>query len=105
MPHLLNLTQSPEYLVGSYRVVCHSLSDGIIYRHACVLKTYKVMETSIKPHACCRYKQGPIDGILELVRENDLKPSDIEKVRLGILKVGFPIVAQPEEQKRNPILI
>ena len=63
---------------------------------------YKVMETSIKPHACCRYKQGPIDGILKIVRENDLKAPDIAKVTLGILKAGFPIVAQPEELKRNP---
>jgi len=63
---------------------------------------YKVMETSIKPHACCRYKQGPIDGILKIMRENNLKAPDIEKVTLGILKAGFPIVAQPEELKHNP---
>jgi 2-methylcitrate dehydratase PrpD len=63
---------------------------------------YKVMKTSIKPHACCRYKQGPIDGILEIIHKHDLKPSEIEKVTLGILKAGFPIVAQPEESKYNP---
>ena len=63
---------------------------------------YKVMETSIKPHSCCRYKQGPIDGILKITRENNLKAPDIERVTLGILRAGFPIVAQPEELKRNP---
>ena len=31
---------------------------------------YEVMRTSIKPHACCRYKQGPIDGILQIMHEN-----------------------------------
>ena len=63
---------------------------------------FKVMRTSIKPHACCRYKQGPIDGILEIMHQNSLKPSDIEAVEVGILKAGFPIVAQPEESKYNP---
>jgi len=60
------------------------------------------MRTSIKPHSCCRYKQGPIDGILEIMNENQLLAADIEKVTLGILKTGMPIVVQPEEQKYNP---
>ena len=30
---------------------------------------YEIMRTSIKPHACCRYKQGPIDSILKIVRK------------------------------------
>jgi 2-methylcitrate dehydratase PrpD len=63
---------------------------------------WEVLHTSIKPHACCRYKQGPIDGILKIVRENNLDASQIEKVTLGILKAGFAIVAEPEEQKSDP---
>jgi 2-methylcitrate dehydratase PrpD len=63
---------------------------------------WEVLHTSIKPHACCRYNQGPIDGILKIVRENNLDASQIEKVTLGILKAGFAIVAEPQEQKSNP---
>jgi 2-methylcitrate dehydratase PrpD len=63
---------------------------------------YKVMRTSIKPHSCCRYKQGPIDGILEIMRQHRLKASDVQEVKLGILKAGFPIVAEPRELKVNP---
>jgi 2-methylcitrate dehydratase PrpD len=63
---------------------------------------YRVMRTSIKPHSCCRYKQGPIDGILEIMNKHRLEASDIRKVTLGILKAGFPIVADPEELKYNP---
>ncbi len=63
---------------------------------------YEVMRTSIKPHACCRYKQGPIDGIIRIMRENNLDESQIEKVTLGILKAGFAIIAEPESQKYNP---
>ena len=63
---------------------------------------WEVLHTSIKPHACCRYNQGPIDGILKIVRENNLDASQIEKVILGILKAGFAIVAEPQEQKSDP---
>ena len=63
---------------------------------------WEVLHTSIKPHACCRYNQGPIDGILKIMRENNLDASQIEKVILGILKAGFAIVAEPEEQKSDP---
>jgi 2-methylcitrate dehydratase PrpD len=66
---------------------------------------YKVMRTSIKPHSCCRYKQGPIDGILKIMKEHGLKPADIEEVKLGILKAGIPIVAEPQELKHNPISV
>lgn len=66
---------------------------------------YKVMRTSIKPHACCRYKQGPIDGILEIMKKHGLKASDIEQVELGILKAGYPIVADPRDLKYNPISV
>ena len=74
-----------------------------------ILKTwgqpYEVMRTSIKPHSCCRYKQGPIDGILKIMRQHQLKAGDIEKVTLGILKAGFALVAEPVEKKRNPASI
>ncbi|MHC4225522.1 MAG: MmgE/PrpD family protein [Planctomycetota bacterium] len=65
-------------------------------------RPYEIMRTSIKPHSCCRYKQGPIDGLLKIVRENNLDASQIEKVTLGILKAGFALVAEPESQKSNP---
>jgi 2-methylcitrate dehydratase PrpD len=63
---------------------------------------YEVMRTGIKPHSCCRYKQGPIDGILQIMRENKLSASDIENVTLSILKAGVALVAEPREIKYNP---
>ncbi|MEJ2056840.1 MAG: MmgE/PrpD family protein [Desulfofustis sp.] len=63
---------------------------------------WEVMNTSIKPHACCRYKQGPIDCILSLVEEYELSAAEIEAVEIGILDAGFALVAEPEEQKRAP---
>jgi 2-methylcitrate dehydratase PrpD len=63
---------------------------------------YEIMRTSIKPHACCRYKQGPIDCLLQVMHEYNLNALDIKRVILGILKAGFPIVAEPKELKNNP---
>jgi len=82
----------------------HSYSDGAVPDKvvADLGKPFEITRTSIKPHACCRYKQGPIDGILNVMRENNLKPEEVKQVTLGILKSGFPIVAEPEELKYNP---
>jgi 2-methylcitrate dehydratase PrpD len=63
---------------------------------------FEILRTSVKPHACCRYMQPPIDGVLKIVRENDLQPDQIEKVRLGILRAGAPLIAEPKENKYRP---
>ena len=64
---------------------------------------FYINKVSIKTHACCRYKQGPIDCILDIVHSHDLKPQEVEKVTVGILKAGFNVVAAPEDQKQNPL--
>jgi 2-methylcitrate dehydratase PrpD len=63
---------------------------------------YMVMKTSIKPYSCCRYKQGPIDGILEIMQGKGVQPSDVDKITVGILKTGFPVIAEPRDLKYNP---
>lgn len=63
---------------------------------------YEVLKTSIKPHACCRYNQGSIDCILEIMRGKNLLEKDIEKVTISILKAGTAIVAEPRQSKLNP---
>ncbi len=63
---------------------------------------WEVMNTSIKPHACCRYKQGPIDCIIAMVNENGLRAEHIDLVEIAMLEAGFNLVAEPEEQKRAP---
>jgi 2-methylcitrate dehydratase PrpD len=63
---------------------------------------WEIMNSSIKPHACCRYKQGPIDCIISLVIENSLRPEDVDQVEIAMLEAGFALVAEPEELKRAP---
>ena len=82
----------------------HSYSGGAVPDRVVtdLGKPFEITKTSIKSHACCRYKQGSIDGILNVMRENNLKPEEVKQVTLGILKSGFPIVAEPAELKYNP---
>jgi 2-methylcitrate dehydratase PrpD len=66
---------------------------------------YKIMKTSIKPHACCRYNQGPIDCLLQIIRDHQLAAEDIKTATVGVLSAGFPLVAEPVEKKRHPATI
>lgn len=66
---------------------------------------FEVLKTSIKPHACCRYKQGAIDCIAGLAEEHDLHDSDISRITVAILDAGFALVAEPIEQKSNPLSV
>lgn len=66
---------------------------------------YKIMKTSIKPHACCRYIQGPIDCLLKIIKDNQLAADDIKTTTVGVLSAGFPLVAEPPEKKRRPATI
>lgn len=63
---------------------------------------FEIVRTSIKPHACCRYNQAPIDGVMRLVTEHDVDPGTIERITVGLLGVAFPIVAEPADLKRRP---
>jgi 2-methylcitrate dehydratase PrpD len=63
---------------------------------------YEILKTSVKPHACCRYMQPPIDAILKLVNEHNISPDKVEKVRVGVLKAGAHLIAEPLEEKYRP---
>jgi 2-methylcitrate dehydratase PrpD len=62
----------------------------------------QILRTSVKPHACCRYMQPPIDAVLKIVNENNLRPEQVKKIKVGVLKAGAPLIAEPIESKYNP---
>lgn len=64
--------------------------------------SFEVTRTGIKPHACCRYNQTPIDAVLELKRDHGFGPDDIDSVTIEIVDAAMPIVARPAEKKRRP---
>jgi 2-methylcitrate dehydratase PrpD len=65
-------------------------------------KTFEILHTAVKPHACCRYMQGPIDAVLALVQQHDIAPGRIRNIEIGVLEAGWNIVVEPRAQKYNP---
>jgi 2-methylcitrate dehydratase PrpD len=63
----------------------------------------QLMRVSIKPYACCRYNHGLIDAALQLSRQASIRPDNVAHIRLGVLSGGALLVADPIEQKRNPV--
>jgi 2-methylcitrate dehydratase PrpD len=64
--------------------------------------SYEILHTAVKPHACCRYMQGPIDAVLDLLREHAIQPQQIREIKIAVLEAGWKIIAEPREQKYNP---
>jgi 2-methylcitrate dehydratase PrpD len=63
---------------------------------------WELMRTGVKPHACCRYSQGPIDAALALRGAEPLDVARIARVEVAIVGAGFPIVCEPLATKRRP---
>jgi 2-methylcitrate dehydratase PrpD len=65
-------------------------------------KDFEIMRTSVKPHACCRYMQAPIDGLIELAIEHDISPEQIKRVEVAVLEAGWPLICLPRKRKYSP---
>lgn len=65
-------------------------------------KTFEILETSVKPHACCRYMQAPIDGLIELATAHDIRPEQIARIEVAVLEAGWPLVCEPRKRKYSP---
>lgn len=65
-------------------------------------KTLEILHTSIKPHACCRYMQAPIDGLIGLAIIHDLRPEQVSRVEIAVLEAGWPLVCEPRQRKYSP---
>jgi 2-methylcitrate dehydratase PrpD len=64
--------------------------------------SFEILRTSVKPYACCRYMQPPIDAVLKIIRENGLQADQVEKIKLGLLRAGAHLIADPIESKYSP---
>jgi 2-methylcitrate dehydratase PrpD len=65
-------------------------------------KSFQIAKTSIKNHACCRYKQSALDAVIDIVSKNNLQPRDIEKVNIQLVGTAISIVVEPKSTKYNP---
>ncbi len=65
-------------------------------------ESFEILRTAVKPHACCRYMQGPIDAVLAIMREHNLQASQIHRIEVAVLEAGWGLVAEPPAKKYNP---
>jgi 2-methylcitrate dehydratase PrpD len=65
-------------------------------------KTFEVVNLSLKPYPCCRGTHPSIDGALGLAKKHNLRPDDIEAVKVNIGKGIFYLVCEPIQAKQNP---
>jgi 2-methylcitrate dehydratase PrpD len=65
-------------------------------------QSFEILLTSIKPHACCRYMQAPIDGLIDLATAHDIHPEQVARVEVAVLQAGWPLVCEPQERKYSP---
>jgi 2-methylcitrate dehydratase PrpD len=63
---------------------------------------FEILRTSIKPHACCRYMQAPIDGLIELATAHDIHPEQVVRIEVAVLEAGWGLVCEPRERKYAP---
>lgn len=63
---------------------------------------FQILQTAVKPHACCRYTQAPIDAVLAVVCEHDIRPADVNIVTIGMLETGIPVICEPAERTYHP---
>ncbi|HZV60370.1 MAG TPA: MmgE/PrpD family protein [Candidatus Eremiobacteraceae bacterium] len=68
-------------------------------------KDFEILHTSVKPHACCRYMQSPIDAILFLATQHDIRFEQIARVEVAVLEAGWPLVCEPRTRKYAPTSI
>src|SRR5262249_28625643 len=80
----------------------HAYSGAALTASLAPSGAFEIMRTGVKPHACCRYLQAPIDAALALRAAHGIEPESVERVDVGLVAAAFPIVCEPALQKRRP---
>jgi 2-methylcitrate dehydratase PrpD len=63
---------------------------------------FELMHTAVKPYPSCRYGHAGIDAALALRAANDIKPTEIESVTLGLPRAGMMLIGEPAAKKADP---
>jgi 2-methylcitrate dehydratase PrpD len=63
---------------------------------------FELMATAVKPYPSCRYGHAGIDAALALRAANDLKPTEITSITLGLPRAGMMLIGDPPEKKSDP---
>lgn len=59
---------------------------------------WETMRLAVKPYPSCRYSHAAIDGLIALMKENDIKADEVEEVEIGLPETGWKIIGGPEDK-------
>ena len=81
--------RAPQTIVDGRFGFLHAYGDGAAAMPARD-DDFELMRTGIKPHACCRYSQGPIDAVLALRARHAIDPMRVARIDVGIVARRLP---------------
>ena len=65
-------------------------------------KRFELPDVSIKFYPCCFLSHFAIDAMLQLVRNEGLRPYDVEAIHVRVTQGTYNVVCAPTEAKRKP---
>ncbi len=63
---------------------------------------WETMRLAVKPYPCCRYAHAAMDALAALRADHAIAPEEIERITIGLPRVGMAIIGEPIEAKRAP---
>ena len=63
---------------------------------------WETMAIAVKPYPSCRYSHAALDALLHLRAAEAIDAAEIEAVEIGLPRVGWNIIGDPETEKQNP---
>ena len=65
-------------------------------------KVFEIDHLSAKPYPCCMCTHGAITGVLDLVKEHNIRPEDVKEVEIITSRYVNGLIGSPFEIRDNP---
>ena len=65
-------------------------------------RVFEIERLNVKPYPCCHCTHGAITGVIELVKEHNIQPQDIERVEVITSRYVHDLVGKAFEIRDNP---
>jgi 2-methylcitrate dehydratase PrpD len=92
----------PEVIEGKYNIF-NAFSGTSNYEEIPkdLGKTFQIMELAFKRYSCCAFLHPGLDALLDLIRNNDIKPEEIRQIILRFPKSGAKLIDNSELRSHN----
>lgn len=100
--------RGPRWIFEGSRGFLHAYSDEVSPEEMLTHLDYTdfgLMYTAFKPYASCKYTHAPIDCTIKIMQNNGIKPEDIERISVDVVKEAVRAVVEPREIKYNPPVV